>query len=76
MIFVNDIRQDWRHADFVSMSNSGLGYAPIQGSAGDTLAVIFDSKEEDRAFLETHHQHEKYIREHWVKLELNGRGLI
>lgn len=25
--FINDIRQDYRHADFVSVSNSGLGYA-------------------------------------------------
>lgn len=74
--FINDIRQDYKHADFFSVSNSGLGYAPMQGSAGDTLAVIFDSKEEDRAFLEAHYQHEKYIREQWVELELNGRGLL
>lgn len=74
--FINDIRQDYKHADFFSVSNSGLRYAPMQGSAGDTLAVIFDGKEEDSAFLEAHYQHEKYIRKHWVELELNGRGLL
>ncbi len=38
MIYVNDIRQDWRHADFVSMSSSGLQYTTtpyISANFGD-----------------------------------------
>lgn len=75
-ILINDIKQDYRHTAFFSPSTAGLGYAPIQGRAGDTLAVTFDTPEEDREFLDALKQYEKYAREHWVELELNGRGLL
>lgn len=76
-IFINDIKQDYRHHAFFSPSAAGLGYSTLPPEAfGPMGGDDFASEEEKEAFYKAADQYEKYAREHWIELELNGRGLL
>ena len=79
-IYINDIRQDYRHTAFFSPSSAGLGYATI--STGDSVDDItpyddnggipegLTSKEWTRIC----DNYERYLYEHRHELEINPAG--
>lgn len=74
-ILINDIKQDYRQRAFFSPSACGLGYSTLPPEAfGEIGGNDYASEEEKIAFYKAADAHAKYIKSHWIDLEINGRG--